>query len=237
MNLSGLIPLINRESSYQALVDGINKGKVGKHVAVLDAAKPYLLACLYRELCQPMFVITAKPDRARQLHEEIPIWLGSDDAVWLLPEPDTLPYERLSSDSYTIQQRLRIFAGLVQSNVKPLVIASAHAAVWKTMPTDRFATSLHTLKQAMKIDLQRLLSKWLDLGYEMENRVELPGTVCRRGGIIDVYSPHSDLPARIELFGDEIESIRLYDPATQRSIETVSEISIIPAREMIATPA
>jgi transcription-repair coupling factor (superfamily II helicase) len=65
--------------------------------------------------------------------------------------------------------------------------------------------------------------------------VGLPGTVSRRGGIVDIYSPNSDLPARIELSGDEVESIRLFDPTTQRSLELVSQITIIPAREMAAS--
>jgi len=180
-----------------------------------------------------MLVITARSEKAKQLHEEIPLWFGSNAPIKLFPEPDALPYERLSSDSYTVQRRLRVLSELSGRDKTPLVVASAYAVVRKTVPAVDFASSCHTLRKGSKIDLERILAQWMELGYEMENTVELPGTVSRRGGIIDIYPPNSDLPARIELFGDEVESIRLFDPTTQRSAELVPQISIIPAREMV----
>jgi len=206
-------------------------------VAVLDAAKPYLLAYLYRHLNLPMLVITSRAERAKQLYDEIPVWCGSIDSTYLFPEPDALPYERIPSDTYTVKQCLRVLSGLSDSEKNPLVIASAHSVLRKTTPAAAFSSSRHVLRKGMKINLERMLAGWIELGYELDTRVELPGTVSRRGGIIDIYPPHNDLPARIELYGDEIESVRLFDPSNQRSIETVPRVTIVPAREMVISPA
>jgi transcription-repair coupling factor (superfamily II helicase) len=233
MNLSGLLPLIEGMPGYQRLINELQAAQGEKKVAVLDAAKPYLLACLYHRLGSPMLVITARPERARQLYDDITVWCASDAIVHLFPEPDALPYERISSDPYTVKQRLKVLSSLSDTGKSHLVIASAHAAVRKTMPAAVFASSCHILSKGMKLDLEQTLHKWIRLGYELDTKVELPGTVSRRGGIIDIYPPHNDLPARIEFLGDEVESIRFFDPTSQRSIEVVSRISIIPAREMV----
>jgi transcription-repair coupling factor (superfamily II helicase) len=184
-----------------------------------------------------MLVITPRPERARQLHEEIPYWLGGDDAVRLFPEPDSLPYERLSSAPFTVQQRLRVLAELGSGHEAPLVVAPAHAVARRTVLADRLASARHTVETGSRIDLDEMLARLLGLGYEMDSTAELPGTMSRRGGIIDVYPSDSDLPARIELFGNEVESIRLYDPQTQRSTQLVDRIMVGPAREMLAPPS
>jgi transcription-repair coupling factor (superfamily II helicase) len=80
---------------------------------------------------------------------------------------------------------------------------------------------------------EELLSRWVDLGYRHEPLVESPGTFSQRGGIIDVYPPHYDFPLRIELWDDEIDTIRSFDPYTQRSVEAVEAVDIIPAREQL----
>jgi transcription-repair coupling factor (superfamily II helicase) len=237
MNLSGLLTLMQDTPDYERLIQGLRTAKGEQEMTVLDAAKPYLLACLYSHLGLPMLVITARAERARRLYDEIPVWCGSSDSTYLFPEPDALPYERIPSDTYTVKQRLRVLSGLSDLDKAPLVIASAHAVLRKTTPVTAFSSSRHVLQKGMKINLEQMLTRWIELGYEMDTRVELPGTVSRRGGIIDIYPPHNDFPARIELCGDEIESIRLFDPSNQRSIEVISQITIIPAREMVISPA
>ena len=233
MNLTGLLPLIEGMPGYQSLGKGLQSAQGEVKVVVLDAAKPYLLACLYHLLGSSMLVITARPEKARQLYDDMTVWCSCDDLVHLFPEPDALPYERISSDPYTVKQRLKVLSSLSDTDKSHLVIASAHAAVRKTMPARVFNSSCQIIRKGMKLDLEKTLHNWIRLGYELDAKVELPGTVSRRGGIIDIYPPHNELPARIELLGDEVESIRFFDPESQRSAQVVSEISIIPAREMI----
>ena len=278
MNLSCLLPLIDEISGYRQLLEALRQGGE-QRVVVLDAAKPYLLASLYRELGRPMLVVTPRPEGAKQLQDQLLSW--SSDAL-IFPEPDSLPYERLASDPATIQQRIKALATLclvnkesgfmgatpffalhekgftkppfrtdkngsvfmgatpldvsndTQSSKKPLIIASAHAIAQKTLPPADFRSTAHTIWHGMKVNIDELLAKWMAMGYEREHMVEVPGSFSRRGGIIDIYSPSSDLPARIELFGDEVESIRLFDPLTQRSVKLVSSIAVVNAKEVFS---
>ena len=77
------------------------------------------------------------------------------------------------------------------------------------------------------------MSKWEAMGYQTENLVEVPGTMSRRGGILDIYPPNSDYPVRLEFFGNTIESLRLFESSTQRSQKVISNISICPATEIL----
>jgi len=226
MNLASLLPLIVEMPGYRRLLEALRQGGE-QRIVVLDAAKPYLLASLHRELGLPMLVVTATPEEAKQLQDQLASWL-SDSLIF--PEPDSLPYERLASDPSTIQQRIKALSVLSEAKA-PLVIASAHAIAQKTLSPSDFLSACHIINQGMRVDPDELLARWRDMGYEWENMVEVPGSFSRRGGILDVYPPSSDLPARIELFGNEVESIRLFDPATQRSLRLVGSIAIVPARE------
>ena len=186
------------------------------------------MACLHRELKLPVLVVTPRPREARHLQDQLLAW--GDDTI-IFPEPDSLPYERLASDPFTIQQRIKALSTLNAGDEAPLIIASAHAIAQKTLPPSDFRSTAHTIWQGMKVNIEELLAKWQDMGYEWEHMVEVPGSFSRRGGILDIYPPSSELPARIELFGDEVESIRLFDPATQRSVRLVTSISVVPATE------
>jgi transcription-repair coupling factor (superfamily II helicase) len=96
------------------------------------------------------------------------------------------------------------------------------------------ADSTDVLKVGQRIPrTEELLSRWVDLGYRHEPLVESPGTFSQRGGIIDVYPPHYELPLRIELWDDEIDTIRSFDPYTQRSVENLLDLNLIPAREQL----
>jgi len=234
MNLAPLLPLIDEMPGYRELAEGLRK--VGRQrLVVLDAAKPYLIACLHQELGWPMLVVAPQPGEAKQLQEQLLTWRG-EAPIHVFPEPDALPYERLSSDPSTVQQRIKALSmlkGADSQDGAPLVIASAHALARKTLPPSDFLTSCHVIRKGMAVELDGLLARWQGMGYEREHMVGVPGSFSRRGGILDVYPPSSDLPARIELSGNEVESIRLFDPMTQRSLEMVDSIAIVPARESI----
>jgi len=227
LNLKQLLPLVEGTAEYRRLAQALERGG-GHSVVVIDAAKPYALAALHRELKLPMLVVSAKPERARWLQDQLRCW-GAEAA--LFPEPDSLPYEQMPSDPYTVSQRVRALHSLGVDR-SALVVTSAHALARITLSPEKFHNEVHAIRQGTSVDLEGTLAAWVGMGYQNEHMVEAPGSFSRRGGIIDVYSPAHPMPARIELFGDEVESIRFFDPATQRSIETVDEITIIPAREL-----
>jgi transcription-repair coupling factor (superfamily II helicase) len=238
VNLSCLIPLIKEVPAYGQLIDDLIE-KAGQHrAAVLGAAQPYLVAALHQELPLPMLVMVPSPEDARRFQEQLLIWCSDQSRIILLPEPDALPYERLAPDSFTEQQRLQALASLAETRGRsepdtrfPLVVSSAAAVVRKTIPYSEFVAASHTVRQGMQAEPLGLLTKWSSMGYQRVNLVEVPGTMSQRGGILDVYPPHSGLPVRIEFFGNEVESLRLFDPHTQRSLKSITWVEVVPAEE------
>jgi transcription-repair coupling factor (superfamily II helicase) len=113
----------------------------------------------------------------------------------------------------------------------PLVVASALAIMSKTIPHKDFASACYILKPGMIAEPLELLRRWQSMGYEVEDVVEVPGQMSKRGGITDVFPPCSQLPVRIEFFGNQIESMRCFDPESQRSTNPVSSVIVTPVTE------
>jgi len=102
-----------------------------------------------------------------------------------------------------------------------------------TLPPRELRLGTRTYRLGQRISLEKTLDRWLKSGYEPASVIQEPGTFSRRGGIVDVFSPQMRYPVRIELFGDEIDSLRTFDPATQRSLERITEFTLIPATEAL----
>ena len=200
-------------------------------------AKPYLIAALYRDLRMPIIVITSKADNANKLKEQIVAWCGSDSNIDLFPEPDRLPYQRVSTDNFSENERIRVLSGLFKydkNRATPLVIMSTQSLMQKVTALEYFKASYHIIKLGMQIEPYELLKKWQSLGYKSESIVELPGSMSHRGGILDIYPLTSEKPVRLEFMGNTIDSLRLFDPQTQRSQESISSIEKALATELIA---
>ncbi len=239
MDLSLLLNLIDTMPAYRRLIETLQqKISPDNTVVALDAARPYLVAALYRSLRVPVLVVTARPENARKLQEQLAGW--SNGQPVLFPEPDVLPYERLASDSATEMDRVRVLSLLARCGLDenasspPLVVASAAALVSRTASFRDFAAACHIVKVGMNVSPLRLLADWAAMGYRVENVVEVPGTMGRRGGIIDVWPPTSESPVRLEFFGDTIDNLRFFDPATQRSTGKLDSLFIGPAAELLA---
>ncbi len=236
--ISRLLKLIESKPAYRLLLEELKKSN-DTTVVALDAAKPYLIAALYENLKLPIVVVTAQPENAKKLHEQLSSWCRSGQ-VKLFPEPDVLPYERLAPDTSTEMERIQVLSALTggensENDVNwPLVVASAAALMSKTTPHGDFISAGSTVKLGMEIPPFDLLGRLEAMGYQMENVVEVPGAVSHRGGIIDIYPPTSEMPVRLEFFGDTIDSIRSFDPATQRSIEVVPSVGVGLASELLA---
>jgi len=238
MNLSCLLSLLKEMPVYRQLVGELSTAR-GEHKAIiLDAAKPYLIAALYEELNLPLMVVTGQPESARKLHEQLRAWCSPSAELHRLPELDFLPYDssQLSAVSYQMMERLRALATLALyegSDKPPLIVTSALAIMSKTIPQRDFVAACHILKPGMVAEPIELLRRWQSMGYEVEDVVEVPGQMSKRGGIIDVFPPCSQLPVRIEFFGNQVESMRCFDPESQRSTSSVSSLIVAPAKEFI----
>ncbi|MFO8101415.1 MAG: transcription-repair coupling factor [Dehalococcoidia bacterium] len=230
MNLAGLLKLIRRFPDYNNLV-----AEKSTSVTVIDAARPALLASLYYDLKLPMLVIVRDVEQAKRMADDLSGWCGPEAPVHLFPEFGVLPYEQLGPDSFALVQRLRVLGNLNDAfaGLPPLVTASVHALSQKTISPSGFKSRCLELRKGYHIDPRQLMSRLADMGYEVVDVTETAGQASRRGGIVDLYSPNNDRPARIEFFGNEVEGMRWFDPVTQCAVGLADSVSIIPAREMV----
>ncbi|MFC2035280.1 transcription-repair coupling factor [Chloroflexota bacterium] len=243
LDLTKLLYLIEEMPAYRQLVDELEREKVSVRVAVLNAAKSYFIASIYHRLQRPMLVVTTQSENSKKLYEQLLIWCPASQ-VKIFPEPEALPYERIAVDNFTEMERLQALSSLANitedrgtlSSTPALIVASASALMQKVASYGDFTAAGHTIKLGMKVEPFHLLSQWQVVGYRLENMVEVPGTISHRGGIIDIYPPTSDLPARLEFFGNVIDSIRLFDPVNQRSLREVPSITVGPATELLMSP-
>ncbi len=238
MKLTGLFDILSSDPVFSRVWDALAKSQPVEGAPDPGAAKPFLIAALHVRLAAPTVVLVPRPEDAQQLYAQLQLWLGEEFPVYLYPESDALPYERLAAEPSTSHQRMRALAALAGVSLqegmgKPLIVASALAASQKTLSPSAFAACVVNLSKGNMFPIERVLERAVWAGYRAEPGVEVPGVVSRRGGIVDFYSPHYHLPVRVEFFGDSIESIRYFDPMSQRSAELAKEATLIPCREMI----
>ena len=211
LKLTQLLQLIEEMPAYrQLMVDW--QGQPNTGVTVLDAAKPYLIACLYHRQRVPLLVVTAQPEKSKKLYEQILAW-STPAQIKLFPEPDTLPYQRTVLDTANELERIQVLSALTDKDPNkltakpPLIIASAPALMQKITPYRDFIATSHTIETGTDIEPLELLRQWEAMGYQVESLVEVPGTISHRGGIIDIYPPASHLPARLEFLGNTIDEL------------------------------
>jgi transcription-repair coupling factor (superfamily II helicase) len=226
MDLSALLPLV--ESALPPLPSTPRATDLGIH----EAAKAATLAALAQSQTAPVLVVVPRPDRAASLVDELQAWLGDEALVDLFPEQDLIPYERVAGDTFATEQRLEVLRRLKSPAAPRVVVTSGIALAQTTIAPAAFAGATETLTPGKKLSLQPFLASLQERGYEMGPLVEQPGQASRRGGIVDVYPPASR-PVRIELLGETIDSLRSFDPATQRSLTRMDEVQIGPAREAV----
>ncbi|MGB9753993.1 transcription-repair coupling factor [Roseiflexus castenholzii] len=198
------------------------------------AARTPLVAAVAVNAAAPMVYVVSTTDAALRAYDDLRQWLG-DNRVVIFPAGDALPYEHMSTGSDVLAARMRVLrrlAAFVAADGMPLVIvAPVKALMQPTLTPDELRTGSIHLERSVPCLLDDLMERLIDLGYRYAPTVEEPGEVNRRGGIIDVFPPGDDLPLRIEFFGDEIDSLRRFDPLTQRSEAQISAAIIDPPHE------
>ncbi len=251
MALEGLISRLGAQPWLQQHLRNLANPNARPSLTVDPEHRPLYLAAIWQMQRRPIIAITPRLEDARRLHDQILTYVGDDAPAYLLPEPEVLPFERLAVDARTSNQRLTALAALATArdradddfasgdDLPPLVVASVSAALRLTLPP-ALVLGNHTLngggtieKGARLPSIDAMLAAWIDLGYRREPQVEVPGAFSLRGGILDVFPPNSDLPYRIELWDDEVDTIRVFDPETQRSIGDAESVNMIAAAEQL----
>ncbi|MEO5952835.1 MAG: hypothetical protein ABIQ44_10250, partial [Chloroflexia bacterium] len=208
----------------------------------MDAARPFVISALHADVMsaqgRPVIIVSARPDRARQLYEGLLAYSPPGTPLFIFPAPDLLPYERIAPDPTIVGERLRVLASLkgdhraAAPGSAPVIVTSVLALMQPTMAPADLTYAMRTLKRGQEVNLRELLGHLIDLGYESVAMVNEPGQFSRRGGIVDVFPPTSNLPIRVEFFGDEVDSIRVFNPLTQRSEKQAEGVVITPSGEM-----
>ncbi len=174
-------------------------------------------------------IVTAKPGDAVRLAQEMR-WFAPLLRVLLLPDWETLPYDAFSPHQDLVSERLSTLYALQQHDCD-VVLAPIGTALQRLAPAKFLASHTFFFHKGQRLDEARLRRQLAFAGYEHVKQVVRPGEYAVRGGLIDLYPTGSSLPYRIDLFGDEIDSIRTFDPDTQRSLYPIDRVRLLPGRE------
>src|SRR6185369_8522530 len=213
-------------------------GSLGPAVAArLAAAQPAGAA--------PTVYLVADEDAAEARVGDLGFFLPhpaeSDDplappAVLQLPAPDASPYAEMQPDRRSILRRMALLFRLARGFAPQVVVASASALFRRVMPRAPFVDLCSAIRSGAPVDRDETIAMLVRAGFSRAAVVEDAGTFAVRGSVIDVFPPVYRHPVRVELFGDEVESIRLYDAGTQRTLRALPALHVHPVRETIRTP-
>jgi transcription-repair coupling factor (superfamily II helicase) len=227
-------------AGYQQLLESIHqKDQQHSGLGLLRSARLPVLAALHADLDWPILLITHRVDRALTLLDELSFWAPEADRH-VFPEPNPLFYEQAAWGSTTRRDRLQVITSLAQYHLPgkkptrhPILVAPIRGVMARTLPRRDFLLASKTLKTGEQIAPESLQRSWVDIGYQPAEIVLEPGQFSRRGGLLDVWPPAEPLPVRVDFFGDEIDAIRRFDPATQRTVQTLTQLMVTPAREVL----
>ena len=222
-----LQPLYNL-ADFEEIQKQIKKQGIVSVSGCLDSQKAHFTYGLAREF--PFRLIIAENDlKAKEFYEDYRMY---DPEVLLYPARDLIFYQADIHGNLITRQRIQVLKALIEQK-KLTVIASVDSCLDYLVPLEVWINNILYLKNDSELDLDQMKYRMVELGYERTAQVEVPGQFSIRGGIMDVFPLTEDNPWRIELWGDEIDSIRSFDVQSQRSIENMEEIAIYPATEMI----
>src|SRR5271157_4957467 len=213
-----------RESAGRMSVTGLS-----------SAAKALIIVLLRRTVERPFVLVVADNRAAEELLPVLRAFseltgAADPDSVVSLPARDVLPFQNLSPHP-EIQEERATALWKIATGRAAIVVTPVAATTILLRPPEYYADLARILRRGETFDVEKLLQHLNTVGYTPTDVVEMPGQYAARGGILDVYSPEADRPVRVEFFGDEIESMRKFDPASQRSSNPVDEVVLLPLTE------
>lgn len=227
-NDSPTAPLSSLSISLPLVKPGQRHLVTGLHGSA-DALALAAYAREHRARVPMLAVMCANAMDAQRLAEEIP-WFAPELRVRVLPDWETLPYDSFSPHQDLVSERLATLHD-IHTGQCDVMLVPAQTALYRLAPPAFLAAYTFFFKQGERLDEAALKAQFTLAGYEHVSAVMRPGEYSVRGGLIDLYPMGSALPYRIDLFGDEIETIRAFDPDTQRSLYPVKEVRLLPGRE------
>src|SRR4051794_8196164 len=196
------------------------------------SAKALLISQLQKTGGRPLIVVVRNNEAAEEYIPVIQAYCeliggAASESIVSLPSRDVLPFQNLSPHP-EIQEQRAIALWKIATGEASIIVVPAAASALRLKSAEYYSDLARILRRGESFDTDALLQHLNSVGYNSTDIVEMPGEYALRGGILDVYSPEAERPVRIELFGDEVESIRKFDPATQRSSSPAEEITLLP---------
>src|SRR6204780_1852303 len=224
------LPAFTRVASH--LKEGTGRLRVS---GLTPSAKALLLVLFQRAAARPL-VFVVNDNRA--VEDLIPVLRGfceltaaaDPDSVISLPARDVLPFQNLSPHPELQEERATALWKIATGSAS-IVVSPVAATAIRLRSGDYYADLARTVRRGESFDVEALRAHLNTVGYTSTDVVEMPGQYAVRGGILDVYSPEADRPLRIEFFGDEADSVRKFDPASQRSSNPIDEALLLPLTE------
>src|SRR6201988_3259782 len=225
-----LLPGFTRVASH--LKEGTGRMRVS---GLLPTAKALLLVLLRRAAERPLILVV---NDNRAVEDFVPVLqgfceltsAGDPEGVVALPARDVLPFQNLSPHPELQEERATALWKIATGKASIVVSPIAATAILQRSP-EYYSDLARILRRGESFDLDNLLAHLNTVGYASADLVEMPGQYALRGGILDVYSPEAERPVRIEFFGDEVDSIRRFDPTSQRSSNPTAEALLLPLTE------
>ena len=234
----GLLSFLKPAKSMQ--LPPIAPGKKFNQPRPTGSADALLLARFARQQLQAgrlSLIVTAEPGDTQRLEDELKFF-APELRVAVFPDWETLPYDTFSPHQDLISERLATLWRLLQGQGKPVdqrevdvVLLPASTALVRLAPPSFLAATTFNFRQKQRLDEASLKSQLTLGGYTHVSQVVSPGEYAVRGGLIDLFPMGSPVPYRVDLFGDEVDSIRTFDPDSQRSLYPVPEVRLLPGRE------
>ena len=235
-----LLTHLRATPEYQSFLKQVQDDTRLPGLGLPRAARLPLLAALHGDLNRPILLLTDRADHALALYDELSFWAPSTPRH-LFSEPNPLFYEDAAWGSATRRERLQTLTALSmyhlpfaeKPSAPPLIVASARAVMTRTLPRRDFLKASKRLSVGQMISPDALIRHWMSIGYQSADTVLESGQFSRRGGILDIWPPSASAPIRLDFFGDEIDTIRSFDPASQRTLAKMQSVLVTPAREFI----
>lgn len=232
MRLDGVLKPLKESAEFKSILDFINKGQFpGALFGISESAKSFVLEAIYENTEKTFLILTNSDVEARSIYEDLSLY---NIDTYYFPTRDVVFYNAYAVSGDIRWERLKVIKRMMEPGRK-VIVASIDSLAVNYAPKEMFKKYMFKLSVGDSVNIDEIGKKLIECGYERCDLVQNKGQYSIRGGIVDIFPPYSANPFRIELFGDEIDSIRNFNPDTQRSLEKVNEFEIFPAKEIILT--
>lgn len=230
MRLKGLIKPLENSEKFKEIINDLNSNRDPVNIyGVSESGKSYILDGIYENLETSIVIVTHSDMEAKNIYEDLSFYTTE---VYYFPTKEVVFYNIDAISGDLRWARLKVIKEML-NNRKKIIVTSIDAFAAVYTPKELYKNHSFILNTGDEVDFRDLSKKLVESGYERVEIVEGKGEFSLRGGILDVFPPTSAYPFRIELFGDEIDSMRTFNIDSQRSIEKINTFEIFPAKELV----